>query len=153
MQPSRPRTPCLFASTAFAASPISFRPLCSLLCPLSERMFNLQQKAETEGVHQKRKVWSVLIAQDMGWPCRVLSFSCRSQRGELLYAGKLAPLLVRLHSFSGTHSGVLSITVQLLYGQPELRPSVLKALKVMVDSNVSPSLTDAQSRLKMQIRM
>ena len=34
---------------------------------------------------------------------------------------------------------------QLLYSQPELRPSVLKALKVMVDSNVSPSLTGAIS--------
>jgi ribosomal RNA-processing protein 12 len=31
---------------------------------------------------------------------------------------------------------------QQLYGQPQLRPSVLKALKVVVDSNVSPSLTD-----------
>ena len=34
---------------------------------------------------------------------------------------------------------------QLLYTQPELRPSVLKALKVIVDSNVNPSLTDAIS--------
>ena len=33
---------------------------------------------------------------------------------------------------------------QLLYSQPELRPSVLKALKVIVDSSVSPS-TDAIS--------
>lgn len=34
---------------------------------------------------------------------------------------------------------------QLLYSQPELRPSVLRALKVMVESNTSPSLTGSTS--------
>ena len=43
----------------------------------------------------------------------------------------------------GAHSGVLS---QLLYGQPELCPSELKALKVAVDPNFSPSLINSISR-------
>jgi|SRR5882762_181835 len=47
-----------------------------------------------------------------------------------------------MQALSPAFSQLLS---QLLYSQPELRPSVLKALKVMVDSNVSLSLTDAIS--------
>ncbi|KAI0305771.1 armadillo-type protein [Multifurca ochricompacta] len=35
----------------------------SYFVPLSERMFNLQQKAESEGRHSEAKVWKVLIAQ------------------------------------------------------------------------------------------
>lgn len=35
----------------------------SYFVPLSERMFNLQQKAETEGRASEAKVWSVLVAQ------------------------------------------------------------------------------------------
>ena len=30
---------------------------------------------------------------------------------------------------------------QILYGQPELRPAILKALKVMVDANLTVSMT------------
>jgi ribosomal RNA-processing protein 12 len=39
-----------------------------------------------------------------------------------------------MQSLNPTFSALLS---GLLYGQPELRPAVLKALKVMVDSNVA----------------
>lgn len=35
----------------------------SYFVPLSERMFNLQQKAEAEGRASETKVWSVLVAQ------------------------------------------------------------------------------------------
>lgn len=35
----------------------------SYFVPLSERMFDLQQKAETEGRQSEAKVWSVLVSQ------------------------------------------------------------------------------------------
>jgi ribosomal RNA-processing protein 12 len=42
-------------------SPLSH--FTSYFVPLSERMFNLQQKADTEGRKSEAKVWSVLVAQ------------------------------------------------------------------------------------------
>lgn len=42
-------------------SPLSH--FISYFVPLSERMFDLQQKAETEGIQSEAKVWSVLVAQ------------------------------------------------------------------------------------------
>src|SRR6267154_5851258 len=35
----------------------------SYFVPMSERMFNLQQKADSEGRQSEAKVWSVLVAQ------------------------------------------------------------------------------------------
>jgi ribosomal RNA-processing protein 12 len=43
------------------ASPLSH--FISHFVPLSERMFDLQQKAEVEGRKSEAKVWSVLIGQ------------------------------------------------------------------------------------------
>ncbi|KII92412.1 hypothetical protein PLICRDRAFT_172507 [Plicaturopsis crispa FD-325 SS-3] len=89
----------------------------SYFVPLSERMFDLQQKAETEGRQSEAKVWSVLVAQI--WT------------GFSGYCYATADLK---ESLTPAFSQLLS---QLLYSQPELRPAVLKALKVMVDSNVA----------------
>lgn len=43
------------------SSPLSH--FVSYFVPLSERMFDLQQKAETEGRQSEAKVWSVLVGQ------------------------------------------------------------------------------------------
>ncbi|KAI0320923.1 ribosomal RNA-processing protein 12 [Amylostereum chailletii] len=83
--------------------------------PLSERMFNLQQKAEDEGRQSEAKVWTVLISQIWAglpgycWAPADLSLA-------------LTPAFSQLIS-------------QLLYNQLELRPPVLRALKILVDSN------------------
>lgn len=45
-------------------SPLSH--FVSYFVPLTERMFDLQQKAETEGRASEGKVWSVLVAQIWG---------------------------------------------------------------------------------------
>lgn len=96
-------------------SPLSH--FVSYFVPLTERMFDLQQTAESEGRQSEAKVWSVLVDQ--------------------IWSG--------LHGYCyGTPDLKTSLTPQfsqllsqLLYTQPELRPAVLKALKVMVDSNVA----------------
>ncbi|KAH9951521.1 ribosomal RNA-processing protein 12 [Amylocystis lapponica] len=85
--------------------------------PLTERMFDLQQKAEMEGRASEAKVWSVLVEQIWAG----LPGYCW---GTVDLKQALTPEFSQLLS-------------QLLYGQPELRPAVLKALKIMVDSNVA----------------
>ncbi|RDB25177.1 Ribosomal RNA-processing protein 12 [Hypsizygus marmoreus] len=89
----------------------------SYFVPLSERMFDLQSTAEAEGRQSEAKVWSVLVAQIWSG----LSGYCWGTRD-------------LKQSLTPSFSQLLS---QLLYGQPELRPAVLKALKIMVDSNVA----------------
>ncbi|GBE81173.1 hypothetical protein SCP_0309000 [Sparassis crispa] len=89
----------------------------SYFVPLTERMFDLQQKAETEGRQSEAKVWSVLVEQIWNG----LSGYCW---------GTVDLQQALTHEFS-------QLLSQLLYNQPELRPAVLKALKVMVDSNVA----------------
>ncbi|KAH7916528.1 armadillo-type protein [Hygrophoropsis aurantiaca] len=98
------------------AHPSPLGHFLSYFVPLSERMFNLQQKAETEGRQSEAKVWSVLVAQI--WTG---------------FAGYChAPPDLKA-SLTPAFSQLLS---QLLYGQPELRPPVLKGLKTIVESNV-----------------
>ncbi|KAK0485757.1 armadillo-type protein [Armillaria novae-zelandiae] len=77
--------------------------------PLSERMFDLEQKAETEGRQSESKVWN--------WA----GFS-----GYCHGTPDLDQALTQAFS---------QLLSQLLYSQLELRPSVLKALRTMVDSN------------------
>ncbi|KAI0051816.1 NUC173-domain-containing protein [Auriscalpium vulgare] len=89
----------------------------SYFVPLSERMFNLQEKAGEEGRASESKVWAVLIAQI--WA------------GLPGYCWGCADLQV---SFTPAFSQLLS---QILYNQPELRPPVLRALKILVDSNTA----------------
>ncbi|KAG7446321.1 ribosomal RNA-processing protein 12 [Guyanagaster necrorhizus] len=87
----------------------------SYFVPLSERMFDLEQKAETEGRQSESKVWHVLVAQT--WA------------GFVGYCHGTPDLE---QSLTQAFSQLLS---QLLYSQVELRPAILKALRTMVDSN------------------
>ncbi|EGO00192.1 hypothetical protein SERLA73DRAFT_122251 [Serpula lacrymans var. lacrymans S7.3] len=89
----------------------------SYFVPLSERMFNLQQEAEMEDRQAEAKVWSVLVSQIWSG-----------------LAGYCHATVDLKESFTSAFCQLLS---QLLYGQPELRPAILKALKVIVESNVS----------------
>ncbi|KAJ7072103.1 armadillo-type protein [Mycena amicta] len=89
----------------------------SYFVPLSERMFAFQQAAEAEDRQSQAKLWSVLIGQI--W------------MGLVGYCWAPADLK---ESLNPTFSSLLS---GLLYSQAELRPSVLKALKVIVDSNTA----------------
>ncbi|KAG6920273.1 hypothetical protein DXG01_005042 [Tephrocybe rancida] len=89
----------------------------SYFVPLSERMFDLQSTAEAEGRASEAKVWSVLVAQI--WA------------GFVGYCHSPPDLKEAL---TPSFSQLLS---QLLYGQPELRPAVLRGLKVLVETNVS----------------
>ncbi|KAG1878300.1 armadillo-type protein [Suillus subluteus] len=87
----------------------------SYFVPMSERMFNLQQKADSEGRQSEAKVWSVLVAQI--WTG---------------FAGYChAPSDIKT-ALTPAFSQLLS---QLLYGQPDLRPPVLRGLKALIESN------------------
>ncbi|KAH7920537.1 NUC173-domain-containing protein [Leucogyrophana mollusca] len=99
------------------AHPSPLGHFLSYFVPLSERMFNLQQKADSEGRQSEAKVWSVLVAQI--WTG---------------FAGYCHSPPDLKDSLTPAFSQLLS---QLLYGQPELRPPVLKGLKIMVESNVT----------------
>ncbi|KXN91076.1 Ribosomal RNA-processing protein 12 [Leucoagaricus sp. SymC.cos] len=92
-------------------SPLSH--FVSYFVPLSEKMFDLQQTAESEGRQSEAKVWSVLVGQV--WTG--LAGYC------------YAPVDLK-EALSPAFAQLLS---QLLYSQTELRPGILKALKVLVD--------------------
>ncbi|KAF8628897.1 hypothetical protein AX15_003680 [Amanita polypyramis BW_CC] len=117
-------------------SPLSH--FISYFVPLSERMFDLQQKAEMEGRQSEAKVWSVLVAQVWAG-----------------FAGYCSTPPDLRQSLTPAFSQLIS---QLLYTQTELRPAVLKALKVVVESNMaqaSPSdegdaLPDSSSKIPPQ---
>ncbi|KAG9316604.1 armadillo-type protein [Chiua virens] len=95
----------------------------SYFVPLSERMFNLQNKAEAEGRQSEAKVWSVLISQI--W---------------VGFAGYChAPPDVK-DALTPAFSQLLS---QLLYTQLDLRLSILKGLKTLVESNLDVSQADS----------
>ncbi|EIW63581.1 NUC173-domain-containing protein [Trametes versicolor FP-101664 SS1] len=97
--------------------------------PLTERMFDLQTTAEAEGRQSEAKVWSVLVEQIwMGLP------------------GYCWGTVDLKQSLTAQFSQLLS---QLLYGQPTLRPPVLRALKIMVDSNVALASGDAAKIAKL----
>ncbi|KAI0674870.1 NUC173-domain-containing protein [Trametes maxima] len=96
-------------------SPLSH--FVSYFVPLTERMFDLQTTAEAEGRQSEAKVWTVLVEQIwMGLPGYCWGTPDLKQ--------SLTPQFAQLLS-------------QLLYSQADLRPAVLRALKVMVDSNVT----------------
>ncbi|KAK2464281.1 hypothetical protein APHAL10511_003738 [Amanita phalloides] len=97
--------------------PSPLRHFVSYFVPLSERMFDLQQKAEKDGRHSEAKVWAVLIAQIWAG-----------------FAGYCSASPGLQESMTPAFSQLIS---ELLYTQTELRPAVLKALKVMVESNVA----------------
>ncbi|PIL36261.1 hypothetical protein GSI_01923 [Ganoderma sinense ZZ0214-1] len=103
--------------------------------PLTERMFDLQSTAESEGRQSEAKVWRVLIEQiwvglpGYCWGTPDLKQSLTMQFSQLLS--------------------------QLLYNQPELRPAVLRALRIMVDSNVTLASEDLEkiAKLPESVRM
>ncbi|KAG2119918.1 NUC173 domain-containing protein [Suillus discolor] len=87
----------------------------SYFVPMSERMFNLQQKADSEGRQSEAKVWSVLVTQIWSG-----------------FAGYChAPSDIKT-ALTPAFSQLLS---QLLYSQPDLRPPVLRGLKALIESN------------------
>ncbi|KIK91816.1 hypothetical protein PAXRUDRAFT_34789 [Paxillus rubicundulus Ve08.2h10] len=96
----------------------------SYFVPLSERMFNLKQQAETETRQSEAKLWSVLVSQVWAG-----------------FAGYChAPADVK-DALTPAFSQLLS---QLLYTQPDLRPPVLRGLKVLVESNLAASQTNPE---------
>lgn len=97
------------------ASPLSH--FVNYFVPLSERMFDLQQKAETGGRSSEAKVWSVLVAQ--------------------VWAGLPGYCTGATDLKEGLSQPFCALLSQLLYTQNELRPSILRALKTLVESNVS----------------
>ncbi|KAH9986533.1 NUC173-domain-containing protein [Russula compacta] len=102
--------------------PSPLQHFVSYFVPLSERMFNLQQSAESEKRQSEAKVWIVLIAQIWaGFPGYCWSKADTQE------------------AFSPAFAQMLS---QILYTQVELRPFVLRALNVIVDSNVAIASQD-----------
>ncbi|KAF9812553.1 hypothetical protein IEO21_06143 [Rhodonia placenta] len=89
----------------------------SYFVPLTERMFDLQQKADMEGRQSEAKVWSVLMEQ--------------------IWAGLPGYCWGTVDLKQALNPEFSQLISQLLYNQTELRPAVLRALKVMVDSNVA----------------
>ncbi|KIY44425.1 NUC173-domain-containing protein [Fistulina hepatica ATCC 64428] len=87
--------------------------------PLSERLFNLQQMAEMEGNQAQAKLWEVLIAQIWAGLPGYCAGACDLKQ-----------------ALTVTFSKLLS---ELLYQQTQLRPSILKALRVLVESNIAAS--------------
>ncbi|KDQ57624.1 hypothetical protein JAAARDRAFT_35316 [Jaapia argillacea MUCL 33604] len=115
-------------------SPLSH--FISFFVPLSERMFDLQQIAASGGRQAEAKVWSVLVSQVWGG----LVGYCY---GTIDLKESLTPQFSQLLS-------------QVVYTQSELRPPVLKALKVIVDSNValaSPGDAEANAKLPAAARV
>ncbi|KAI0644687.1 NUC173-domain-containing protein [Trametes meyenii] len=101
----------------------------SYFVPLTERMFDLQTTAEAEGRQSEAKVWTVLVEQIwMGLPGYCWGTADLKQ--------SLTPQFAQLLS-------------QLLYSQAELRPAVLRALKIMVDSNVTLASGDPERIAKL----
>ncbi|PFH53781.1 hypothetical protein AMATHDRAFT_136895 [Amanita thiersii Skay4041] len=101
-------------------SPLSH--FMSYFVPLSERMFDLQQKAEAEGRSSEAKVWSVLVSQ--------------------VWSGFAGYCSARRDLKESLTPGFAQLLSQILYTQIDLRPSVLKGLKVLVESNMALASPD-----------
>ncbi|KAG8213920.1 armadillo-type protein [Butyriboletus roseoflavus] len=100
----------------------------SYFVPLSERMFNLQNKAEGDGRQSEAKVWNVLISQ--------------------VWVGLAGYCHAPPDALTPAFSQLLS---QLLYTQPELRLSVLKGLKSLVESSLAVSQADPEHPIEISI--
>jgi ribosomal RNA-processing protein 12 len=137
--------------------PSPLRHFVSYFVPLSERMFNLQQNAESENRQSEAKVWAVLIAQIWAglpgccWSKADTQEVAMPSLSQSLFT-KFLTIFPSAQAFTTAFSQMLS---QILYTQVELRPFVLRALTVLVDSNVAiasqdPSLLD---KLPSAVRM
>ncbi|KAH7888705.1 armadillo-type protein [Phlebopus sp. FC_14] len=100
----------------------------SYFVPLSERMFNLQKQAESEGRQSEGKVWSVLVSQVWAG-----------------FAGFCYETPDVKEALTPAFSQLLS---QLLYSQPDLRPPVLKGLRVLVESSLAVMEGDTETTKK-----
>lgn len=96
-------------------------------------MFTHQQTAETANRPSEAKVWSVLVAQIWAG----LAGYCHSPPDLTTVLGP----------------GFAVLLSQLLYTQPELRPAVLRALKVLVESSVNPDLTSPLSSKEAEVNV
>ncbi|KAJ7578515.1 armadillo-type protein [Mycena floridula] len=96
----------------------------SYFVPLSERMFDLQQTADTEGRQAEGKVWAVLVAQ--------------------VWSGLVGYCYGGVDLKEALSAQFCQLLSQLLYSQPELRPAVLKGLRILVDSNVAIAKSDQE---------
>jgi ribosomal RNA-processing protein 12 len=107
-------------------------------------MFNYQQNAESENRQSEMKVWAVLIAQVWaGLPGYCWSKPDTREVSKVLTPNYSADLLSVLSSTMQTLSAAFSqMLSQILYTQVELRSFVLRALKILVDSNVAIASQD-----------
>lgn len=94
----------------------------SYFVPLSERMFNLQQNSESENRQSEAKLWTVLIAQ--------------------IWAGLPGYCWAKADTQEAFTTAFSQMLSQILYTQVELRSFVLRALSVLVDSNVAVTSQD-----------
>lgn len=129
----------------------------SYFVPLSERMFNLQQKAESESRQSEAKLWTVLIAQIWAglsgycWSKSDTQEVAKSFLSQTLYTN-LLNVFASTQAFTPAFSQMLS---QILYTQVELRSFVLRALSVLVDSNAAIASQDPSllEKLPLAVRM
>lgn len=113
-------------------------------------MFDLYQKAETEGRANEAKMWDVLIGQI--WAGLVgYCYNTRDLPEVRLTSWTVITmpfLFLSSQAFNPTFAQLLS---QILYNQPQLRPAILKALRIIVESNLPTSgvnnLGDAQRNI------
>ena len=108
-------------------SPLSH--FVSYFVPFTERMFDLHAKAEAEGRSSEAKVWSVIV--DQVWS---------GLHGYCYGTPDLKDALTQQFS---------QLLSELLYNQPDLRPAVLRSLRVMVESNVALATREAELLVKL----
>src|SRR5882762_3321013 len=88
--------------------PSPLKHFVSYFVPLSERLFDLKQKAETEGRQSEAKVWSVLVAQI--WAGLAAYCSGSPDLKEVLYS-----LLILEHCLTTlkvSHSSILTTSFE-----------------------------------------
>jgi ribosomal RNA-processing protein 12 len=124
--------------------PSPLQHFVSYFVPLSERMFNLQQNAESENRQSEAKLWTVLIAQIWaGLPGYCWSKADTPEVTNFLLSQTLfTNLLIILPSTQAFTAAFSQMLSQILYTQVELRSFVLRALSVLVDSNVAIASQD-----------
>lgn len=115
------------------AHPSPLSHFISYFVPLSERMFSYAQSAPSPA---QEKLWTVLIGQV--W------------NGLVGYCHHPQP--ADLEDALGGGSRFAVLLTQLLYTQPDLRTSILRALKVLVESNLEDGADDVPTKQKENIR-
>jgi ribosomal RNA-processing protein 12 len=105
-------------------------------------MFDYQQTAEAEGRASEAKVWSVLVSQIWtGLP----GYCHGTVDLKAVWAAVYPSMSMISHAGQALTTTFSQLLSQLVYSQQELRPAILKALKTMVDSNVSLASEDNEN--------